>query len=190
MNMDKILYVVAGCNGAGKTYASLNILSEIIDCYIFLNADEIAKALSPNHPESVAVKSGRIMLCRINECLEIGQNFAFETTLSSKLYKQKILVAKKKGFEVRIIFFWLNSVELAMERVRTRVEEGGHNINQEVIKRRYYRGIKNFFEIYLPIVDKALIFDNSSGVPEMVFQKSEKAFIFNPIKFNEIKKIK
>ena len=100
------------------------------------------------------------------------------------------IIAQQAGFRVSLLFFWLNSIDLAIERVGIRVSEGGHNINEDVIKRRYLRGIKNLFEIYLPIVNKALIFDNSSGDPELVFQKSEKEFIINPIKYNEIRKYK
>ena len=153
-----------------------------------MNADEIAKGLSPFQPENVALESGRIMLNRINELIENGESFAFETTLSTRSYKQKVLFAQKNGYQVRLIYFWLDSIDLAIERVGIRVLEGGHNINEEVIKRRYLRGIKNLFEIYLPIVNKALIFDNSSGIPDLIFQKSEKEYIINPIKFNEIRK--
>ena len=188
--LEQVLYIIAGCNGAGKTYASFNILPNIINCKEFVNADEIAKGLSPFQPESVSLESGRIMLNRINELIENGESFAFETTLSTKSYRPKVLLAQKKGYQVRLIYFWLDSFELAIERVGIRVSEGGHNINEEVIKRRYLRGLKNLFNIYLPIVDKALIFDNSSGIPELIFQKSEKSKIFNPKKFNEIKKFK
>jgi predicted ABC-type ATPase len=155
-----------------------------------VNADEIAKGLSPFQPENVALESGRIMLNRINELIENGESFAFETTLSTRSYKQKVLFAQKNGYQVRLIYFWLDSIDLAIERVGIRVSEGGHNINEEVIKRRYLRGIKNLFEIYLPIVNKALIFDNSSGIPDLIFQKSEKEYIINPIKFNEINRLR
>lgn len=101
---------------------------------------------------------------------------------------EKVLDAQKLGYQVQLIFFWLNSVDLAIERVGIRVSEGGHNIKEDVIKRRYLRGLKNLFDIYLPIVNKTLIFDNSSGDPELVFQKSENDYIINPIKFNEIRK--
>ena len=100
------------------------------------------------------------------------------------------IIAQQAGFRVSLLFFWLHSIDLAIDRVRIRVSEGGHYIENHIIKRRYLRGIKNLFEIYLPIVNKALIFDNSSGDPELVFQKSEKEFIINPIKYNEIRKYK
>jgi len=189
---DKNLYIIAGCNGAGKTTASFTILPEIIECKEFVNADEIAKGLSPFQPEKVAFESGRIMLKRITELLYDNQSFAFETTLSTKSYKSKILEAKEKGYTVTLLFFWLQNVELAKARVKMRVSEGGHNIEPEIIERRYFRGIKNLFKIYLPIVDGAIIFDNSNGKHELLAEKTVdgQLNIIDSIKFNELKNIK
>lgn len=167
----KNLYIIAGCNGAGKTTASFTILPEILECKEFVNADEIAKGLSPFQPEKVAVEAGRLMLNRINELLKNNENFAFETTLSSKNYRIKVIEAQQKGYVVTLLFFWLQNVDLARERVKTRVLEGGHNIEPEVIERRYYKGIKNLFDIYLPIVDGAMIFDNSKEKHELLAKK-------------------
>lgn len=188
--MNKNLYIIAGCNGAGKTTASFTILPEILDCKEFVNADEIAKGLSPFQPEKVSFESGRIMLHRINELLEINQNFAFETTLATKSYKSKVIEAQAKGYNVTLLFFWLQNVDLAIERVKTRVQEGGHNIETEVIKRRYVNGIRNLFTIYLPIVDEAMIFDNSGGKPELIAEKvlESDIDIINNIKFDKLKK--
>jgi predicted ABC-type ATPase len=189
---DKNLYIIAGCNGAGKTTASFTILPEIIECKEFVNADEIAKGLSPFQPEKVAFESGRIMLKRITELLFDNQSFAFETTLSTKSYKSKILEAKEKGYTVTLLFFWLQNVELAKARVKMRVSEGGHNIEPEIIERRYFRGIKNLFKIYLPIVDGAIIFDNSNGKHELLAEKTVdgQLNIIDSIKFNELKNLK
>jgi predicted ABC-type ATPase len=189
---DMNLYIIAGCNGAGKTTASFTILPEIIECKEFVNADEIAKGLSPFQPEKVAFESGRIMLKRITELLFDNQSFAFETTLSTKSYKSKILEAKEKGYTVTLLFFWLQNVELAKARVKMRVSEGGHNIEPEIIERRYFRGIKNLFKIYLPIVDGAIIFDNSNGKHELLAEKTVdgQLNIIDSIKFNELKKLK
>lgn len=186
---DENLYIIAGCNGAGKTTASFTILPEIIDCKEFVNADEIAKGLSPFQPEKVAFESGRIMLNRINELLNNMESFAFETTLSTRSYKSKITEAKEKGYTTTLLFFWLQNVELAKERVRVRVSEGGHNIEPDVIERRYIRGIKNLFDIYLPIVDGAFIFDNSAGKHELLAQRTidKQLTIINETKFNELK---
>src|SRR6478736_2651576 len=119
--MEKNLYIIAGSNGAGKTTASFTILPEILNCKEFVNADEIAKGLSPFQPERVSFEAGRIMLKRINELLGTDENFAFETTLATKSYKLKILEAKKKNYKVTLLFFWLQNVELAIERVKIRV---------------------------------------------------------------------
>lgn len=114
---EKNLYIIAGCNGAGKTTASFTILPDILDCKEFVNADEIARGLSPFQPEKVSFEAGRIMLNRIEELFRENQSFAFETTLASKSYKNKIIEAKKNGYEVTMLFFWLNNIELAIERV-------------------------------------------------------------------------
>jgi predicted ABC-type ATPase len=187
--MEKNLYIIAGCNGAGKTTASFTILPEILNCKEFVNADEIAKGLSPFQPEKVSFESGRIMLKRINELLETNQNFAFETTLATKSYKSKVIEAKRKNYNVILLFFWLQNVDLAIERVKTRVIEGGHNIETEVIKRRYLNGIKNLFEMYLPIVDEAMIFDNSEGKHDLIAEKilNSEIDVLNKIKFEKLK---
>jgi len=156
------LYIISGCNGAGKTTASYTILPEILECKEFVNADEIARGLSPFQPEKVAIEAGKIMIRRIDELLREKTNFAIETTLASRTYKNTILSAREKGYNITLVYFWLNNVELAKERVKNRVKEGGHNIDSQVIDRRYYAGIKNLFDIYLPIVDIALIYDNSN----------------------------
>ncbi len=187
--MDKNLYIIAGCNGAGKTTASFTILPEILECKEFVNADEIAKGLSPFQPEKVAFESGRIMLKRINELLESNENFAFETTLASKSYKSKVKEAQSKNYKVTLLFFWLQNVDLAIERVKTRVKEGGHNIDTTIIKRRYSRGIQNLFEIYIPIVDEVYIFDNSYENQELIAEKSIglDLKVFNKVKFDKLK---
>lgn len=187
--VDKNLYVIAGCNGAGKTTASFTILPEIIHCKEFVNADEIAKGLSPFQPEKVAFESGRIMLHRIDELLQNGESFAFETTLSTRSYKGKLLKAKEKGYTVTLLFFWLKNIELAKERVNVRVSEGGHNIPPDVIARRYKTGLRNLFEIYLDVVDGALIFDNSEGKHELLAIKTylRDIDVLDSVKFEELK---
>lgn len=184
----KHLYIIAGCNGAGKTTASYTFLPEILLCKEFVNADEIAKGLSPFQPEKVAIEAGRIMIHRINSLLKDGESFAFETTLATKSYKRKILDARSNGYYVILVYFWLNNIELAKKRVEQRVSEGGHNIQSDVIERRYLNGIKNLFDIYLPIVDEAQIVDNSDGVSEL-FAHCESGVIkvINQKKFDEIR---
>ena len=156
----KTLYIIAGCNGAGKTTASLTMLPEIWKCREFVNADEIAKGLSPYNPEGVAIEAGRLMLKRIDYLLEGEESFSIETTLSTKSYKGLIQRAHKRGFKVQLLFFWLPTPETAIERVVQRVLEGGHNIPTDVIRRRYQAGIDNLFNIYLDIVDSWMIVEN------------------------------
>ena len=183
------LYIIAGCNGAGKTTASFTILPEVLGCKEFINADEIAKGLSPFQPESVAVQAGRIMLARMDELLQKGETFAFETTLATKSYKQKIEWAQANGYEVTLLFFWLDSPNIAKKRVAQRVAEGGHNIPLETIERRYYNGIANLFTIYIDMVDICYIFDNSEGRKELIAQKErhKDIVIYNNDKFNLMK---
>ncbi|WP_207784833.1 zeta toxin family protein [Flavobacterium difficile] len=187
--MDKNLYIIAGCNGAGKTTASFTILPEILNCKEFVNADEIAKGLSPFQPEKVAFEAGRIMLNRIKELLDGNENFAFETTLATKSYKFKVAEAQRKGYNVTLLFFWLQNVDLAIERVKTRVLEGGHNIETDVIKRIYSNGIRNLFDIYISIVDEVLIFDNSGGKPILIADKTLKSEL-NLVDEDKFKKLK
>lgn len=138
----------------------------------------------------MAFESGRIMLSRINELISDNKTFTFETTLFRKSYKSKIIQGQNKGYRVTLLFFWLQNIELAKERVKARVSEGGHNIESEIIERRYYRGIKNLFDIYLPIVDGAMIFDNSEGKHELLADKQmhNSLNIVNQTKFNLLKK--
>jgi len=164
----KRLYIISGCNGAGKTTASYSVLPEILNCKEFINADEIAKGLSPFNVESVAFQAGRLMLKKINHLLLKDSNFAFETTLTTKSYKNFILKAKKEGFHVVLLFFWLRSPELAVKRVEIRVDEGGHNIPKDVIERRYNKGLNNFFSIFSPIVDEWMFIDNSGSPYEII----------------------
>jgi len=155
------LYIIAGCNGAGKTTASFTILPEMLNCDEFINADEIARGLSPLNPERAAIEAGRLMLNKISLLIKTGKDFAFETTLSSRTFTNTIHKAKGAGYKTTLVYFWLNSVELANKRVETRVIEGGHNILKQIIERRYYRGLKNLFQLYIPICDYWMIFDNS-----------------------------
>ena len=156
------LYIIAGCNGAGKTTASYSVLPETLECLTFVNADEIARGLSPFQPETVAIQAGRIMLQRIEDLTVRGQDFAFETTLSTKSYIQTIKKAKDFNFCVTLVYFWLSSPQLAIERIRKRVAAGGHHIPNDVVIRRYERSLLNFFNLYLQICDYWFMIDNSA----------------------------
>lgn len=167
------LYIIAGCNDAGKTTASLTILPEILNCREFVNADMIAYGISPLNMESVAFQAGRLMLKRIGELLNVGEDFAFETTLSTRSYVNLIAKAKEKGYEITLLYFWLHSPEQAKKRVAERVSKGGHYIPDEVVERRYYRGVANFFELYSPIVNRWSLLDNTDGVANIVARGGE-----------------
>lgn len=167
------LYIISGCNGAGKTTASYTILPEILNCKEFVNADNIAAGLSPFNPESVAFEAGRIMLKRINDLLNDNQDFAFETTLSTRSYVSLIQRAQQNGYEVTLLYFWLSSPQMATERVAKRVSNGGHHIPTDVIERRYYRGIKNLFSLYIPICDHWHILNNTNTPSTMIAQSSK-----------------
>lgn len=162
------LYIIAGCNGAGKTTASMTILPEVLNCREFVNADEIAKGLSPFNPEEMAVQAGRLMLRRIDALLCAKKSFAIETTLATRSYGKLVKRAKGMGYEVFLLFFWLPSPDVAIERVAARVAAGGHNIPTDVIVRRYWLGLQNLFNIFAPIVDNWSLYDNSGDVSAIV----------------------
>lgn len=183
----KRLFIIAGCNGAGKTTACFRMLPELLDCKEFVNADEIARGLSPFQPETVALEAGRIMLSRIHELIGRGEDFAFETTLATKSYLSFIRKAKQAGYFVSLVFFWLESPELAIERVKKRVTEGGHHIPEGVVRRRYQRGIENLFNLFFNEVDYLLIFDNTGPNPELIAEKERQLNILNISKFDKIK---
>jgi len=157
------LYIISGCNGAGKTTASFTVLPEILDCREFVNADEIARGLSPFNPGSVAIDAGRLMLQRIEELLGKGVTFSIETTLATRSYLNLVCRAQARGYRVSLLFFWLRTPELAVERVAGRVEKGGHDVPERIIRRRYAAGISNLFRLFMRQVDYWDIYDNSEN---------------------------
>ncbi|MBQ2334054.1 MAG: zeta toxin family protein [Prevotella sp.] len=159
--MSKNLYIISGCNGAGKTTASYTVLPKILQCKEFVNADEIARGLSPFNPESVAIEAGRLMLKRISELLQRNESFSIETTLSTRSYFRMVEKAHSQGYDVALLYFWLKSPQQAIERVAERVAKGGHDIPKDIIVRRYWEGLNNLFKIYMPIVDTWILVNNS-----------------------------
>ncbi|PXV68794.1 putative ABC-type ATPase [Dysgonomonas alginatilytica] len=157
------LYIISGCNGAGKTTASYTMLPEMLECKEFINADEIAKGLSPFQPEKASIEAGRIMIRRMEEMLRLQQDFAIETTLATKSYVSFIKKAQKVGYFVTLLYFWLSSPELAIKRVEDRVKAGGHHVPQDVVRRRYRAGAQNLFTLYTPIADYWLVVNNSEN---------------------------
>lgn len=185
------LYVIAGCNGAGKTTASYTILPEMLGCKEFVNSDEIAKGLSPFNADSitVAVEASRIMYKRIRELIAAKKTFALETTLASRSIAKLLKGAQEKGYYVTLLYFWLNTPDLAVERVKNRVAAGGHNVSEVTVRRRYDAGIHNLFELYLPICDYWMITDNSLSPMEVIAKgfKKEKEDIYNTVIYNKLK---
>ncbi|MCC7299000.1 MAG: zeta toxin family protein [Bacteroidia bacterium] len=162
------IIILGGCNGAGKTTAAYSILRDVLEVIQFINADEIAKGLSPFAPETVAIEAGRIMLDRLKELASAGRDFAFETTLASRTFVPFLKECKKMGYQVEMLFFYLDNPELARERVNSRVAAGGHNIPDDVIIRRYSRGLDNFLNLYVNLCDQWGVYNNSTGIPVLI----------------------
>ncbi|MBS4028735.1 MAG: zeta toxin family protein [Ignavibacteriales bacterium] len=181
------LYVIAGPNGAGKTTVALRLLPDFLQCNEFVNADFIAKGLSAFNTESVAVAAGRLMLERLNELKEQKKDFAFETTLSSKSFVPFLKECKEDGYFITLIYIWIESAELAIERIQNRVREGGHFIPDDVVRRRYERSVQNFVNLYLPIVDKWKIYDNTFNKMHIVALK-ENSELINILLSKQMKK--
>jgi predicted ABC-type ATPase len=185
------LYIISGCNGAGKTTASYEILPDMLNCKEFVNSDEIAKGLSPFNASdtTVAVEASRIMYKRIRELIGIKQTFALETTLASRSIARLAEDAQEKGYDVTLLYFWLNTPDLAVERVKNRVAAGGHNVNETTIRRRYRAGILNLFDLYMPICNYWMITDNSLSPMEVIAKGSKDGEneIYNESIYNKLK---
>jgi predicted ABC-type ATPase len=182
------LYVIGGANGSGKTTVALTLLPRFLQVFEYVNADAIAAGLSPLNPESMAMQSGRLMLERLETLAGAGVDFAFETTLAARTFTRFIENCKTRGYTINLIYLWLPSADLAVERVAKRVASGGHNIPEEVIRRRYERGLKNLIELYLPMADGWMIFDNSEGTFQLIAKRLiyKDLVIYTPTIWNKI----
>lgn len=184
------LYIISGCNGSGKTTASYTLLPEMLACSEFVNSDEFAKSLSPFDPSSVSVVASRYMLMKIEYLLERKRDFCIETTLATRFLEKLIRRAQEMGYNVTILYFWLNSPELAVSRVKARVAAGGHNIPEEVIRRRYERGLVYFFEKYMGLCDRWVLADNSQPPFTVVAEGAgTQIYVRNPQKYELIWKL-
>lgn len=174
------LYVVAGPNGSGKSTFARLFLPDYADCREFVNADLIAAGLSPFNPESLAIQAGRLMIERVETLARERTDFGFETTLSGRSWLPWLDRLRQMGYRLHLFYLWIPSPELALDRIRERVRSGGHSIPEDVVRRRFARGIRNFFQLYAPMVDAWLLFDNSGDSPELVmFYVAGQRFIFN-----------
>ncbi len=172
------LYIISGCNGAGKTTASYSLLPEMLNCSEFVNSDEFAKGLSPFNPEKASIQASRFMLSKIRYLLKKQRDFAVETTLATRTLLKTAKVAQNAGYTVTLLYFWLDSPELAIERVKARVQSGGHDIPEETIRRRYHVGIDYFFHYYAPICERWILADNSQ-IPFKVIAEGSRNDIIN-----------
>jgi len=164
----KNIYIIAGANGSGKTTFAMKFLPEFVKCPNFINADLIAKGLAPFAPERAALKAAKLVLKQIKEFSRQGVDFGFETTLSGKSYYKILKRLKSYGYNLHLFFLWIPSPEIAIMRIKDRVATGGHNIPFEDVKRRFYRGIRNFFGFYNTIFDTWAFFDNSNVKPSLI----------------------
>lgn len=162
------VYIIAGPNGAGKTTFAREFLPNEALCLVFVNADLIAAGLSPFAPETAAIDAGRIMLAQIAAHAQRRQSFAFETTLSGRSYARYIPQWRAAGYQVNLWFLSLPSPEAAIARVRQRVSEGGHDVPEAVIRRRFDAGLRNFKQLYRPLVDRWALYDNVARPPVLL----------------------
>lgn len=162
------IIIIAGPNGAGKTTFATEFLPKEADCPVFLNADLIARGLSPFQPEKAALQAGKILLELIEQNVKRHKSFAFETTLSGLNYTKRIPDWRRKGYVVKLVFLSLPSTELAIARVQNRVAQGGHSIPNEVVRRRFVAGLSNFEKIYMRIVNSWAVYDNVESIPRLI----------------------
>jgi len=163
-------YIIAGPNGAGKTTFATKFLPTYADCRNFINTDLLARAFSPFDPDAGMVRAGRTALERIAEFCAAGTDFAFETTLSGRTYVLLLRKMKTRGFRLHMFYLWIPSVELALLRIRDRVESGGHNVPVRDVRRRFGRTLRNLCTLYRPFLDTLHFFDNSSDTPRLIFK--------------------
>lgn len=168
-----LVIVIAGPNGAGKSTTAPSLLRDTLQVSEFVNADTIAGGLSAFRPDSVAFTAGRAMLERIRQLAKAQADFAFETTLASRSFAPWLARLKRSDYHVHVLFLWLESADLALNRVAARVRLGGHDVPEGTVRRRYTRGLRNLFGLYLPLADSWQLFDNSrAGRPQLVASAS------------------
>lgn len=186
------LVVIAGPNGAGKSTTAPALLQETIGITEYVNADAIAQGLSAFAPERVAFQAGRIMLKRLQQLANQRENFAFETTLATRSFAPWIANLRQTGYVFHLIFLWLPDPILAIARVQQRVRQGGHNVPEETIQRRYDAGVRNFFQLYRPLADSWFFYDNYNTTAPRLLATSEGEngiYIAEPLIWQQIEEI-
>ena len=170
------IYIIAGCNGAGKTTFATEFLPSI-GVIRFLNADEIARGLSPLRPEVVAFKAGRLLLGELRELIDRQETFALESTLSGRTYVSIFEQAKRSGYAIELHFVWIPDVREAIRRVRQRVIEGGHDIPVDDIRRRFARSSQHLLDEYAPLANKWFLWDNSTPPAKLLAESATHSII-------------
>lgn len=188
MSTEKNFYIIAGPNGAGKTTLSKTMLRDVFKCNNFVNADEIARGLSPLNNQKFDIEAGKLMLEHIKNYSQSGEDFCVETTLASVLYLKKIEEFKKLGYKTHLFFVYLPSDEMAVKRVQNRVKKGGHSIEEKVIRRRYKKGLENLMNKYFSKVENLYIYCNDTNLDEIFCKKGNQISVNNENLFNKIKK--
>jgi len=169
---EKRIFIIAGPNGAGKTTFATEFLPNEADCPLFINADIIAAELNPSEPHLAGFQAGRLVLEQIREHVRKGESFAFETTLSGRGYARRIPRWREQGYRVKLFFLRLPTPEMAMARVAQRVLEGGHDVAERDIRRRFDAGWRNFERIYRDLVDGWILYDNSGDEPRLLEEET------------------
>lgn len=184
------LYIISGPNGSGKTTASYGVLPELLDCVEFVNSDEFAKHLSPFAPESAYITASRLMLRKVKYLFDRRQDFCIETTLATRSLLKTIAQAQSQGYYVTVLYFWLRSPEIAVQRVASRVHDGGHNVPEATIRRRYQMGLNYLFHRYMQACDKWILADNSAPPFQIIAEGSSKGLIVRDIeRYNMVRKL-
>lgn len=183
------MYIISGCNGSGKTTASYALLPQLLECRQFVNSDEFAKSLSPFSPQSASIAASRLMIRKIRYLLQRREDFCIETTLATRSLKRIIDQAHENGYTVTVFYMWIASPELAIARVKARVAAGGHFIDEETVRRRYFVGLHYLFREYMPICDRWILADNTTIPFRIVAERSDESglAVWDPETFSKIK---
>jgi len=183
-------YIISGPNGSGKTTASYGVLPELLDCAEFVNSDEFAKHLAPFAPESAYITASRLMLKKVQYLFNRREDFCIETTLATRALIKMVRSAQAQGYYVTVLYFWLNSPDIAIQRVAKRVATGGHDIPEETIRRRYNMGLNYLFHSYIPLCDKWLLVDNSNPPFDIIAEGTKKGLtVHDPQRYNRVRSL-
>ncbi len=186
---NKNVYIIAGPNGSGKTSFAKKFLPDYAKCPNFVNADLIAQGLSPFSPRLAAIKAGRLVLEQLHELASRNVDFSFETTLAGRAYVEFLKTLRNKSYSIHLFYLWIPNVEMGLARIKERVADGGHDVPEQDVKRRFYRGLHNLFKLYKPLLDSWMFFDNSGVTPTLIAKEEKgKLRVIDKSLFEEILK--